>query len=87
MICNKCGKMNDDNTQVCSGCGTTLDAGLGQQPAQQQYNQTASRPARKSKKPFYFGICGAAVIALAFFLFVFPVFQNGNVDNGAANAG
>ena len=92
MICNKCGKMNDENTQVCSGCGVDSDAGLGQKPVQQfeqQNNQTASRPARKSKKPLYFGIGigGAAVVVLAFSLLVFPLFQKGTVDNAAATAG
>jgi len=78
MNCNKCGKVNDENTQVCSGCGADLDAGLGQQPAQQQNNQAAPLPARKSKKPFYFGIGITAVVVLAVSLFAFPLFQKGD---------
>ena len=86
MICNNCGKVNDENTQVCSGCDATLDAGSGQQPAQQN-DQAAPQPARKSRKPFYFGIGGVAVVVLAFALLVFPLIQKGNVNNGATNGG
>jgi len=36
---------------------------------------------KKSKKPLYFGIGGAAVVILAFFLLIFPLFQKGNVND------
>ena len=64
MFCSNCGKLIDENAEVCENCGTPIP----KQNMTDNTPQLEQKETKKRKKPNYIAMGGAAALALGAFL-------------------
>ena len=80
MFCRKCGSQSNENSQICSDCGTLL--GSGGPEFTQQVEKTLRNTPKKKCTPYLFGIISWALLALIIITLIFIWPSNKMEGNG-----